>query len=365
MLGARSIPARHGGLEVAVESLAVELAARGHAVRALVDGRSSDGMHAGVEVRGVGSVRTKHLHALTQAVASLPPTWHRRPDVAHVHGVGPGVVSRLVRLGGVRTVVTVHGLDWERDKWSPAARGMFRRGVALTLGSADAVIAVSRSVQGAVERSLGIHAHYVPNGVHLPGPVATRFVQDELGVEPGEYVLFAARLVPEKGLHFLLSAYRSMPDAPTLVVAGSGAGSYTTGYEQRLRAGAPGNVVFAGFRQGRDLQELFAHARVYVLPSVLEGLPLSLLEAMSHARPVLHSDIAECTEVTRGDAGRSFAAGDPADLARALTELLADDAEAAELGAAGRRRVEQDYDWPSVTSRTEEVYRSVLARPGS
>ncbi len=359
MLGARSVPAQHGGLEVAAEQLSVELARRGHEVRAIVDGPGLWREHQGVRVRGVRCVRTKHLHTITQTLASLPLVVRDRPDIAHFHGVGPGMLGVVPRFRGVPTVVTVQGLDWERDKWSRAASRSFGMGVRLSLGRADAVIAVSQTLRDALRSRLGIESHYIPNGVRIPDAVTTTTVLEELHVKPNEYVLFAARLVPEKGAHYLLDAYRELGSNIPLVIAGSGGASYADDYEQSLRQSAPPGVIFAGFRTGVALQELFAHCRAYVLPSVMEGLPLSLLEAMSHSRPVIHSAIPECEEVTRGDAGRTFRTRDAADLARVLGEVLADEPASARIGKAGRIRVETDYTWPRIAEETERVFRSL------
>lgn len=360
MIGARSIPARHGGLEVAAEQLSLELAGRGHSVRALIDRGGELQEHRGIRIQEVGSLRTKHLHALTQTLSSLGPVLRDRPEIAHFHGVGPGMLVTVPKRRGVKTVVTVQALDWERDKWHPAARRVFGAGVGVTLRRADGVIAVSRSIQRAVQERLGITAHYIPNGVRLPDPVSTNHVLVDLGLERSGYILFAARLVQEKGLHYLFDAYRSLNSRLPLVVAGSGAGSYADDYERQLRASAPNGVIFAGFRSGQALQELFAHARLYVLPSVMEGLPLSLLEAMSHGLPVIHSDIPECEEVTRGDAGRSFRVRDARDLTRVLRELLDDDDASQALGTVARQRVAAEYSWSEIAGATERLYREVL-----
>jgi len=359
MIGARSIPARHGGLEVAAEQLSVELASRGHEIRAIVDSASRPQNQRGIRIHGVGCIRTKHLHTLSQTLFSMPVVLREPPDVAHFHGVGPGMMASIPKSRGVRTVVTVQGLDWERDKWRTVAKQIFGVGVRASLGRPDAVIAVSRSIQRELQSRFGITAHYVPNGVRLPEPVTTHDVLDELGIEPNQYLLFAARLVPEKGLHFLFQAYRCLESPPPLIVAGSGAGSYAQNYERELRKNAPSGTIFAGFRSGKALHELFANASAYVLPSVMEGLPLSLLEAMSYARPVIHSAIPECNEVTRRDAGRSFAVRDPQDLARVLREVLHDRSTAARLGKVARQRVATEYSWDTIASQVERIYRSI------
>jgi glycosyltransferase involved in cell wall biosynthesis len=361
MIGARSLPARHGGLEVAAEHLAVELADRGHTVRGLIDRRAYTGDFAGVQVEGVGAIRTKHLHALSQTFQSLPRLLRPRPDIAHFHGVGPAVLLGAPHSLHIPTVVTVQGLDWERDKWNRAAQAAFGAAAIRSLRRADAVIAVMRVLQRRLRARVGIESVYIPNGVtSAPGPPTDTSTLDALLLVPGNYILAVTRLVPEKGVQYLLDAYRRLSSSDVaLVVVGTGATSYASAHERALRESAPPGVIFAGYRSGDALAQLFANAAIYVLPSVMEGLPLSLLEAMSYGLPVVHSEIMECIEVTRGDAALTFPARDSEGLARALDTLIADPALAARLGSAAKARVEAEYDWPTIATETEKLYYEI------
>jgi glycosyltransferase involved in cell wall biosynthesis len=358
MIGSRSFPAAHGGLEVAVENLSRELARR-HEVEVWADRRSVSGMAAasGVDVRLVPAVRTKHLHTLSQTAASTIGAGLSAPDIVHFHGVGPGVFSSVSRFFSP-TVVTVQGIDWEREKWGPVAGRIFGGAARRALGSPDAVIAVSVAMQGRM-RALGINAHYVPNGVHVPaGPVPSAPLA-KWGLEPDGYLLFASRIVPEKGLDVLLAAYKDSGVSMPLVVAGSGAGSYADDYERSVREDSPEGVRFVGYQTGPSLAALFAHCRGFILPSFREGLPLALLEAMSHGCTVVHSAIPECDELTRGDAGVSVPPRDVVALRRVLIDVVDDHVDPS-LGAAARRRVSEEYSWDAIAARTEEIYGEIL-----
>ena len=361
MVGARCIPAQHGGLETAVEELSAELATQGHDVTAYVDGSTvTANTHRGFRVHGVPALRTKHTHTISQVLASVPTSMRARPDVTHFHGVGPGVLAGVPRLAQQPTVLTVQGLDWQREKWSGAARETFRLAAQLSLRSPNAIIAVSRALQMALGQ-LGFESVYIPNGVRPARPEPAGHVLQELSVEPGEYLLFVGRLVPEKGLHTLLAAHRQLEDGLPLVIAGGGSASYATAYEQQLRSEAGPGVVFAGFRSGSELAELYANARCFVLPSTLEGLPLSLLEAMSYGLPVVHSDIPQNTEVTDPDGGRAFRTGDVDDLRLALIEVLQNKDKASAMSRSGLEIVESRYGWKAICQATEDLYSRVMS----
>jgi glycosyltransferase involved in cell wall biosynthesis len=358
MIGARSLPARHGGLETAAEQLSRELHTRGHDVRVLVNESILDATWD-IPTRQVASVHTKHLHTLSQTAFSLPALLRRAPDIAHFHGVGPGMLAAASKLRGIPSVVTVQGLDWQRDKWGNAAASMFGRVVRRTLPRADGVISVSQAVQRRLHEDLGINSRYIPNGVRIPSLNGSDDFIKSLGLRPQGYILFAARLVPEKGLEILLDAHTDSSTDLPLVVAGSGVTSYAGGYEEQLRALASPRTKFVGHRSGDELAELFRHARVFVLPSYMEGLPLGLLEAMSFGLPVVHSDIPECVEITRGDAGWSFEVRNSASLAQVLNLVLDSDVESQSRARLARQRVAAEYSWPAIATATEQYYEEI------
>jgi glycosyltransferase involved in cell wall biosynthesis len=275
------------------------------------------------------------------------------------------MLAFVPRAAGRATVMTIQGLDWQRDKWGSFARRAFSFGARSTAGVPGAVITVSKHLQRHYQDAFGREAHYVPNGVRTPEFVPPGDTLAEFGLEAGKYILFVARLVPEKGLHYLLRAYENLGSELPLVVVGSGSGSYMGGYEEELRAQARGNVVFTGFQSGTRLGELFSNARCYVLPSTLEGLPISLLEAMSYGLPVIHSAIPECLEVTEDGSGLSFVPRDPISLASVLREVVRDDKLAQELSTAGRLRVASHYNWESIAESTEQIYSAVFERTGA
>jgi glycosyltransferase involved in cell wall biosynthesis len=374
MIGQKGIAPHAGGVERHVEEIGARLAARGHAVDVFCRARYTDvrGTHRGMRVVMRPAIHTKHLDALSHAVASTFSVLGRGYDVVHYHALGPTTLAPVARLTRAAVVSTCHGLDWKREKWGPAARTMLRAAEWPTARFPHRLITVSRALADHFRARYGVAAVPIPNGFDPPARLAPPdAIRERWGLtgedEGGAYVLFLARLVPEKGAHLLIEAFRRVPTSLRLVIAGGASHSET--YADRLRDLAAGDarVLFTGSVAGAEWSELLSNARLFVLPSTLEGMPLSLLEAMGHARGCLVSDLPENLEVAEPDAGgarfaRTFRSGDEADLARALGDALADPEGTAALGLAARAMVGERFTWDAVAARVEAVYNEAARR---
>jgi len=360
MLGVKAVPAI-GGIQLYTEEVGKRLVARGHQVRVycrrqyMENGAAPD--YCGLTRRLTPGIRGKHLDALTHTATAA---WHcrRHPvDVAHFHGIGPTAFAPLVRRGGrTKIVITIHGLDWQRQKWGRAARACLRSTARASLRWADAVTAVSRSVQRFYREQFGQEIAYVPSGITPQSPEPPEEIL-KLGLEPGQYLLYLARLVPEKGSHYLLQAFRELGTDQRLVIAGGS--NYRDPYVDRLRGMADERVLFPGYVRGRLQRELYAHAYLYVLPSDLEGLPLTILEALSYGRCVLASDIEPNVEAL-GGCGYTFRQGDVADLRQHLAHLLErPDLVAAETEKA-QTYIARERNWETTTDAFEQLYGQLL-----
>ncbi len=364
MIGQKGYPPVHGGIEKHVAELAARLPAHGFSVEIYsrphyspLDGDS--GLPA-VTVRRLRSIPTKHLDAISHTVAATFDVLRRDAPIVHYHALGPGLLSGLPRwLGRRRTIVTVHGLDWQREKWGPMARGVLRLGEWASAALPDRTIVVSRALAEHYRQAHHRRVDYIPNGIGAPVVrVPERLAA--LGIDR-PFVLFVARLVPEKGCHLLVEAWRGLPEelraGHRLVVAGDA--GFTHGYADRLRRDAPADVLFPGYVHGPALEEMYSAAEVMVLPSTLEGLSISLLEAMSYGRCCLVSDIPPNLEAAGGHTA-VFRSGDAADLRRRLVELLGDAPRRQALGRAAAAHARENYDWDRVAEATAQLYRQVL-----
>ncbi|MBA3288472.1 MAG: glycosyltransferase family 4 protein [Acidimicrobiia bacterium] len=381
MLGSRGVPATFGGVEHHVEALGRRLVERGHEVTVFCQSTYHRGEHGGrgegpdgdgerlTEYRGmrlvaVPVVSSKHLEALTHSARSTFTAMRARFDIIHYHSVGPGVFSFVPRfLGRAKVVQTIHGLDAERAKWGRAATAMLRTATWLSARVPDVTVTVSQALADHYRQRYGRTCVAIPNGLEARPRPAARLITERYGLSAGSYVLFVGRLVPEKCPDLLVRAFRDVPGDRRLVFAGGT--SYTDDFLTRLEAEAARDprVLLAGYVYGEALDELYANAAAFVQPSALEGLPLTLLEAIGSERPAIASDIPPHCEVLERDraGGRLFHDGDKAGLTKVLTAVLADPETesrgAIELAAGVRRR----YDWDAATDQLVDLYRSVMA----
>ena len=219
-------------------------------------------------------------------------------DVVHIHAEGPAFFSWLPKMFGKRVVVTIHGIDWQREKWQSGLGSKFiHQGEKNAVKYADEVIVLSKGVQGYFKETYGRETHFIPNGVNRPQIREASLITDKFGLKKDSYILFLGRLVPEKGIRYLVEAFKNVKTDKKLVIAGGS--SDTDSFMEELKELAKGDdrILFTGFVQGAMLDELYSNAYIYTLPSDLEGMPLSLLEAMSYGNCCLVSDIPECAEV--------------------------------------------------------------------
>ncbi len=358
MIGQKGLPATFGGVEHHVEQLGTRLAALGHEVVVYTRPSYSDpGLSAykGIQLRSRPSIATKHLDAITHSFLSSLDSRRQPFDIVHYHAIGPCLTAPLARRRDRHLVATVHGQDWRRAKWNPLARLALQTAENMALNTPDATIVVSKTLSDFYKAEGAQSVHYIPNGVATTREDDPGFVAS-LGVDSGEYAVYVGRLVPEKGAHDLIAAWRCLNTSKKLVIVGGA--SFTDDYVRGLH-GAGGDVIFTGYLYGAQLASVFRHAGLFVLPSLLEGLPIVLLESLAYGTPVLASDITPNREVL-GDQGDYFRAGDVDDLALRLSQLLPRMRELKTRTAELQQRVTHEYDWDRVTEATVALYASLL-----
>jgi glycosyltransferase involved in cell wall biosynthesis len=352
-----------GGIEKYTEEVGSRLARMGHEVivYAMRHHGASDGLYRGMTVKTVPAVRTKSLEKMTAAlIASLMVCGERGVDIAHFHAFGPAMFCLMPRLMGIKTVVQGHGLEWKRSRWGPPGRLFLRLSEIPSVRLPDAVTVVSEVQRGYLMKSYGIESVRIPTGVNPPERVPPGLIEG-LGLKGGDYVLFAARLVREKGAHYLIDAFGRLDTGLKLVIAGDAAHEDAYKGELKRLADRDRRVVFTGMATGRLLSELYSNCRIFVLPSEVEGLPTALLEAMSYGNCCLASDIPENIEALNND-GYTFRSKDASDLAARLDFLIRDSKAADRVKAGARERVLRDHSWDDIAARLEGLYAGLLGR---
>jgi glycosyltransferase involved in cell wall biosynthesis len=360
VLGLRGIPNVQGGIETHAEHLYPRLVKLGCEVEVICrTPYVPPGQHqfGSIRLRRIWSPQRPGIEAFIHSFLGVIYAAFSRPDILHIHGIGPSAVTPIARLFGLRVVVTHHGPDYDRDRWGSLARATLRFGERMGMRYANARIAISKVIVDLIKSRHGRDAVLIPNGVVAIQPETGSDKVRAFGLEPGKYFLQVSRIVPEKRQLELIEAYkRARPEGWKLALVG---GLGTDAYSKRVQAAAedPG-VVLTGFITGTPLQQMYSHAGAFVLPSSHEGLPIAMLEALSYGLPVIASDIPANLEVGL-EASSYFPVGDVEALGQRLVRLAEIKEDTAARGAR-RRWVEAKYDWHRIAEKTFAVYNSSL-----
>ena len=372
IIGQKGVPNIFGGVEAHVTELATRLVRAGHTVYGYSRNwytPKGTRMFNGIRIVRLPSIRTKNLDAITHTfISAMHAVLFVRPDVYHFHGVGPALLSFIPRIFApfAKVVVTFHCVDATHEKWGKFAQFMLAAGERAAVTFPHETIVVSRVLKAYTKEKYGAKVTYIPNGITPRRGAADPILLEPLKLEPNGYIAMVSRLVRHKGAHTLITAWKKAKaenakvfgDLKLAIIGGS---AFTDDYVKELHAMAEGDdsIVFTGFQNGEALESLFMGARFIAHPSVSEGLPICILEAMSYGKAVVASDIPEILEVIEGDHGVPFKAGDANELAVKLTELVADPMLSASIGHVAREFVESDYNWDDIAVKTEHVYSPV------
>ena len=375
MIGHKRIPSREGGIEIVVEELAVRMAALGHRVDAYnryghhVSGKKYDQEYGwkgrkyykGVRVYIVPTFRASSLNAIVYSFFATIRALLGRYDVLHYHAEGPCAMLWLPKLFRRRIVVTIHGLDWQRAKWGNFASFVIKFGEKLAAKYANEVIVLSENVQKYFADTYNRQVTYIPNGINRAEKRDAQLITEKYGLVKGGYILFLGRIVPEKGLHYLIEAFAKIDTDMKLVIAGGN--SQAVEYMERIHrmAAKDKRIIMTDFVQGQMLEELYSNAYAFVLPSDVEGMALSLLEAMSYGNCCLVSDISENTEVVE-DKALIFRRGDVKDLRNKLKYIFEHPEVVRSYAEQSADFVCDKYNWDEVVDETVRLYRKSCSR---
>jgi glycosyltransferase involved in cell wall biosynthesis len=359
VLGIRGMPNIPGGIETHAEQLYSRLSALGCSVEALV--RSP---FVARDIRSFGSIRIRRLwsprrarvEAFVHSLVGVLYAGITRPDILHIHGVGPAIVTPIARLLGLKVVVTHHSQDYEREKFGRFARWVLRLGERVGMRNAHARIAVSKTIADLILTQYARDSYLIPNGVVAVEPRTDAEHVQRFGLEPGCYFLQVGRMDPGKRQLDLILAYASArPQGWKLALVGA---LDNDRYSRQVRAAArEAGVVLTGYLSGEPLKQLYSHAGAFILPSAHEGLPIALLEALSYGLPVLASDIPGNIEINL-DSSSYFPLGNTAALATRLCQLARSPMNESER-AARRLSTARKYDWDRIAAQTLQVYRAI------
>ena len=373
MLGHKRIPGREGGVEIVVEELSTRMVEKGHQVTVYnrkgknVQDKNADKEnrklkeYKGVKIVTIPTINKKGIDAVIYSFFASIRASFGKYDVLHYHAEGSCAMLWIPHLFHKRIVVTIHGLDWQRGKWQNSFGARYiKHGEKCAVKYADEIIVLSENVKKYFKDTYGRETTFIPNGVNEPTMRKADIINKKYGLTKDSYILFLARIVPEKGLDYLIDAYNNLTEnerkGKKLVIAGGA--SHTNDYLEQIKekASKNKNIIMTGFVQGKELDELYSNCYLYCLPSDIEGMPISLLEAFSYGANCLVSDIEENTQVTEKNA-TIFKKGDTKDLTEKLKECL-------EGKNRKNKRELQDfildkYDWNNIVDKTLSIYKNI------
>ena len=347
VIGTRGFPGIQGGVEAHSYCLYThmdDVHVRLYRRRAYLTEQSAQ-TFPNIEYIDLPSTRIKGFEAVWHTLLSVLHIAFHRPDAVHIHNIGPGMFAPLVRLMGLPVVLTYHSPNYEHSKWNAPARWLLRQCERISLSCSNRVIFVNRHQMekcGALDKSV-----YIPNGIDpVTRSDSTSFLEKH-GITPGNYLLAVGRLTPEKGLEYLVEAVNRLPQVKQVVIAG--ASDHDDAYRTLLESlDKEKKVVFTGFTTGEDLRQLYSHARCFVLPSVNEGFPMVMLEAMAYGLPILCSDIPGTRQVELPEQDY-FTVGNVDALCAAITSMLDSPDEPQHYDL-------EKYDWKSIAADARQQY---------
>ena len=349
-----------GGVEKYTEEIGARLVERGHEVVVYTQRNfgTRDGYYRGMKIKTVPTLNMRGFDKLLATLyASIMQAFEPNVDIVHFHGLGSAYAGLFPRLMKRRVVMQGHGIEWMRSRWSPAVRLLLKCMEKIAMRFTEGLTVVSKVQQDYLKETYGRESIVIRNGVNLPCELSPSRISG-LGLEGQKYILFAARLVEEKGAHYLIDAFRAIETDMKLVIAGDA--KHEEVYKGKLKklAGDDPRILFPGFVHGELLSELFSNAYLFVLPSDLEGLPIALLEAMSYGNCCLVSDIQENLEALEGN-GFTFRQGNVESLREELRRLILSPEIVAEIRPKAKDYVLAEYTWDKVCDRVENFYRNI------
>lgn len=359
--GTRGIPNIMGGVETHCENLYPYIVQAGYDVTVVrrscyLQAQQKTREYKGIHLKDIYAPRKKSLEAIIHTILAVLYAKKTNADILHIHAIGPSLLVPFAKMLGLKVVVTHHGADYDRKKWNKAAKYMLRKGEKYAAKYADKLIVISSKIKKDIAEKYGrTDTELIYNGV----PEAIRRTTTEYitskGLAPYKYILAVGRFVEEKGFDYLIDAYSELhPEGYKLVIAGDS--DHPTEYSIQLKEKAKEKgIVLTGFVKGKPLEELMTHARLFVLPSYHEGLPISLLEAMSYGKDVLVSDI-EANRLPELEETDIFKTGSTSSLKQSIEKKLQ--------GGQNKNReyTMYKYNWQNIAAQTTDVYKTILKK---
>jgi len=360
IIGTRGFPKIQGGVEKHCESIYPFIAEMGHEVKVFrrkpyLNKQNKLKKYYNVTFCDLWTFRNKYFETIIHSIIASIICLFQRPDIVHIHNIGPSLILPLLKLGRLSTVVTYHSANYKHNKWGKIAKKILMLGEIFAKKMADKVIYISKAQAGLSCQKKMI---YIPNGVNIPIPAFSSDFISKIGTAPYNYIFTVGRFTPEKGLHDLINAFKAMNCSYKLVIVGNA--DYETKYSKNLRkmAAEDSRILLTGYIDGEHLSQIYTYARLFILPSYNEGLSIALLEALSYGLSVLVSDIPANKELALSPE-HYFKCGNIKELQRKIQMLIKKQLTEIEV-CEKYRLIINNYNWLNITKQIMEVYEEIV-----
>ena len=370
MIGHKVVPSRRGGIENVLTSLCPLLSESGVDVTCYNrSGQKTENEYIGtvinkkyrdVKIKKAWTLNVRGVSAMIASFTAAISATFGNYDIIHFHAEGPCAAMWIPKMFGKRCVATVHGLDWQREKWGKGfASKYIKFGERVMVKYADKIIVLSESARDYFKETYNRETVLIHNGIERPIKKDAEKITELYGLSKDSYICMVSRLTAEKGVHYLIDAYNGVSTDKKLVIAGDT--SDTDDYVELIKQKAKNNpnIIFTGFISGDVLKEIYSNAYLVAVPSDIEGMSLSLLEALANGNAVLCSDIPENTLVTE-DKAMHFSKSNVEDLKNKLQKMCDDEKMVCDLKDGAAEFILGKYNWQDVATATLSLYEEVI-----
>jgi len=363
VIGTRGFPEIQGGIETHCMELYTRIASLGdneitiYRRKPYVNSKNKNAEFKNIRFVDFYVPKNKYFETFLHSLFSTVHALFQGDDIVHYHNTGPGFFIPILKLSKAKIVFSYHNISYTQKKWNKFAKRFLHSSEIISITNSDYIIFVSEIVKLEIEKYYIVNKYKVLfNGVSIPRKSEKSDFLDSLGLKKQKYLIGVGRFLEEKGFDYLIKAFKKadLQDYKLVLVGDS---DYPTSYSKRLKSFARENgVVLTGYIKGDKLNQIFTFAKIFILSSFEEGLPISLLEAMSFNIDVLASDIPANLQVglNKDD---YFRVGDADDLAKNIVYKISLNKE-----RDYREILIRKFNWDNIALETVNIYKNLFAK---
>jgi len=359
--GFRSIPLTKGsaGADKFALELFPRLVNRGHHVvaynRRYPDVFVDTAEYKGVKIKTFKTTSLKGFDTLLHSFkCTFDIIFNNTADIVHIQNGGNSIWALPLRLFGKKVFISQDGVDWKRDKWPWYGKLYLKFSSFITAYLPNEVIFDNVISKRLFEEKFNKQFKFIPFGSEVDEVSGTEEVLAKYNLEKGNYYLFVGRFIPDKGLHYLIPAFKNSRSNKKLVLIGGSPNP--SPYEKQLTGmAADSNVVFPGYVYGNEVNALMINAYCYIQPSDVEGLSPVVLTVMGLNVPIIVSDIEE-NDYAVLDTARKFKKGNIDSLTEEINFCENNYDVMLSLAKKAQQRALSVFNWESVADEHVEVF---------